>query len=199
MKKYLVTFSTEEEIGHKVFPSLRKAKEFMMNELDKRLPEELRTDNLEAFVGEDEEEWSDCLSRMWDPEEAENRRDLLVRKQEMKYTSADNSLYISQDMVLYKEPGGETVFNAEIIDLEKEEITGEKRGQGSDPYKVSMLNKMLQHETGREEHYGAHLTHWYGDTKPLTIDAGGLKALAEYYSCHATDLGNEDASEEKEA
>ena len=45
-----------------------------------------------------------------------------------------------------------------------------------------------------EEHYGARLTHWYGDTNALTIDAGGLKALIKYYETHDTDLeggGNE--------
>ncbi len=45
------------------------------------------------------------------------------------------------------------------------------------------------HETNPEEaHDGAQLTHWVGDSKPLTIDAGGLKALEEYYSNHKTDL-----------
>ena len=48
---------------------------------------------------------------------------------------------------------------------------------------------MLLHETSKtEEHYGAHLTHWFGDTKPLTIDAGGISALIVYYSDHDTEL-----------
>jgi len=52
-----------------------------------------------------------------------------------------------------------------------------------DAYKVTQLKQMLKHETSKEEeHYGAHLTHWYGDSKPINIDAGGLKALIRYYS-----------------
>lgn len=58
-----------------------------------------------------------------------------------------------------------------------------------DHYKVKQLKKMLVHETSKdEEHYGAHLTHWYGDAKPLTIDAGGIEALIQYYSDHDTNL-----------
>lgn len=61
--------------------------------------------------------------------------------------------------------------------------------RGGDSYKVSELTKMLLHETSKtEEHYGAHLTHWFGDTKPLTIDAGGISALIVYYSDHDTEL-----------
>ena len=60
-----------------------------------------------------------------------------------------------------------------------------------DSYKVEQLKKMLVHETSKTEtHYGAHLSHWYGDSKELTIDAGGLKALIRYYSRHDTDLGD---------
>ena len=59
-----------------------------------------------------------------------------------------------------------------------------------DPYKVEWLKKMLEHETSKtEEHYGARLSHWYGDSKVLTIDAGGLRALIRYYSKHDTNLG----------
>lgn len=58
-----------------------------------------------------------------------------------------------------------------------------------DEYKVNQLKQMLAYETSNsEEHYGARLSHWYGDTKVLTIDAGGLGALIEYYSKHDTDL-----------
>lgn len=58
-----------------------------------------------------------------------------------------------------------------------------------DDYKVKELKKMLEHETSSsEDHYGAHLSHWFGDTKTLTIDAGGIAALIEYYSTHVTDL-----------
>lgn len=58
-----------------------------------------------------------------------------------------------------------------------------------DEYKVSQLERMLAHETDpAETHYGAHLNHWYGDSAPLTIDAGGLKALRDYYKTHYTNL-----------
>ena len=54
-----------------------------------------------------------------------------------------------------------------------------------DIYKVEQLKKMLAHETQEGvKHYGAHLSHWYGDAKHLTIDAGGLQALIDYYSTH---------------
>ena len=44
-----------------------------------------------------------------------------------------------------------------------------------DEYKVKQLRKMLLHEPSEnKEHYGARLSHWYGDTNTLTIDAGGL-------------------------
>lgn len=49
-------------------------------------------------------------------------------------------------------------------------------------YKTKQLKQMLEHETSKsEEHYGANLKHWYGDTNPLTIDAGGLQALIDHY------------------
>lgn len=61
---------------------------------------------------------------------------------------------------------------------------------GRDLYKVAMLEKMLEHETAEgETHYGAHLRHWWGDTKHLTIDAGGLRVLRDYYKTHNTNLG----------
>lgn len=64
-------------------------------------------------------------------------------------------------------------------------------GKRGDEYKVKQLRQMLAHETSRdEEHYGARLSHWYGDTNTLTIDAGGLKALIRYYEEHGTDLEN---------
>jgi len=58
-----------------------------------------------------------------------------------------------------------------------------------DEYKVKQLTRMLEHETSKaEEHYGARLSHWRGDTNYLTIDAGGLRALIAYYSEHDTEL-----------
>ena len=52
-----------------------------------------------------------------------------------------------------------------------------------DKYKVEQLKTMLAHEAHAEHGgYGARLTHWWGDTKTLTIDAGGLRALIDYYS-----------------
>lgn len=61
--------------------------------------------------------------------------------------------------------------------------------KGSDPYKVKQLETMLAHETSNtKDHYGAKLSHQYSDTKTLTIDAGGLNALKEYYETHRTEL-----------
>lgn len=50
-------------------------------------------------------------------------------------------------------------------------------------YKVKQLRKMLQYETDTNEtHYGAYLSHWAGDAKPINIDAGAIEVLIEYYS-----------------
>ena len=49
-----------------------------------------------------------------------------------------------------------------------------------DEYKIKQLKLMLSHEEGGDG-YGAHLTHWYGDAKPIQLDAGALKVLIEYY------------------
>lgn len=69
-------------------------------------------------------------------------------------------------------------------------------GAPHDPYKVGQLLKMLAHETSQtEEHYGARLHHDGGDTKVLTIDAGGLRALITHYATHRTDLENKEAEE----
>lgn len=60
-----------------------------------------------------------------------------------------------------------------------------------DDYKVKELQKMLAHETSvNEEHYGARLSHWWGDANVLTIDAGGIRALIRYYSENDTDLSS---------
>lgn len=60
-----------------------------------------------------------------------------------------------------------------------------------DSYKVNELQKMLVHETSEtDEHYGARLSHWWGDANVLTIDAGGIRALIRYYSENDTDLGS---------
>ena len=62
-----------------------------------------------------------------------------------------------------------------------------------DEYKVKQLEIMLAHETSETDtHYGARLSHWWGDAKDLTIDAGGLRALIKYYSEHDTQLGNKE-------
>lgn len=62
-----------------------------------------------------------------------------------------------------------------------------------DSYKIENLQAMLRHENARDEvHYGANLSHWHGDSMPLTIDAGGIEALIAWYSCHGTFLGNDD-------
>lgn len=68
-----------------------------------------------------------------------------------------------------------------------------------DAYKVKELQKMLKHETSKsDEHYGARLSHWYGDTNVLTIDAGGLQALIRYYSEHDTILDEKEQDSEKD-
>lgn len=60
----------------------------------------------------------------------------------------------------------------------------------ADQYKVEQLKKMLAHETNpNETHYGANLSHWHGDSKPIQLDAGGLRALIRYYQKHDTDHG----------
>ncbi len=52
-----------------------------------------------------------------------------------------------------------------------------------DAYMIKTLEKMLSHEeVPHKMHYGAQLSHWYGDTQPITIDAGGLRALIAHYS-----------------
>lgn len=53
-----------------------------------------------------------------------------------------------------------------------------------DEYKVKQLKAMLSHEegSGYDVGYGAHLSHWWGDSKPIQLDAGALKALIDYYS-----------------
>lgn len=67
----------------------------------------------------------------------------------------------------------------------------QSNGAPHDPYKVEQLLKMLSHETSRTEaHYGARLHHSGGDTKVLTIDAGGLRALLRHYATHRTNLEN---------
>lgn len=66
-----------------------------------------------------------------------------------------------------------------------------------DAWKVQWLQEMLEHEIAKdEEHYGAHLSHWHKGTHPLTIDAGGLRALIEYYSQHNTNLDYDPGAEE---
>lgn len=69
----------------------------------------------------------------------------------------------------------------------------------NDLYKVKQLLKMLSHETSQTEaHYGARLHHDAGDTKVLTIDAGGLRALIAHYATNRTDLENYDCGEDPE-
>lgn len=65
----------------------------------------------------------------------------------------------------------------------------------ADTYKVEQLKKMLEHETNETEtHYGAHLTHWCGDSKPICLDAGALKVLIEYYSNPQCDESSNEAN-----
>lgn len=61
--------------------------------------------------------------------------------------------------------------------------------EGHDTYKVEELQKMYDYEINPDhDHYGANLRHYAPGMKPLTIDAGGLKALMEYYKFHKTNL-----------
>lgn len=78
-----------------------------------------------------------------------------------------------------------------MIDYDKNISKLAEENVPHDPYKVEQLLKMLAHETSKtEEHYGARLQHSSKDTKVLTIDAGGLRALINYYATHRTDLEN---------
>lgn len=69
------------------------------------------------------------------------------------------------------------------------EVLNSLDSSGHDPYKVEQLGKMLQHEEAPDaNHYGARLSHWYGDSKTLTIDAGGLRALIDHYQKNRTQM-----------
>lgn len=52
-----------------------------------------------------------------------------------------------------------------------------------DHYKIEQLTRMLEFEKKQAENekYGAHLTHWSGNAKPINIDEGALQALINYY------------------
>ncbi len=70
----------------------------------------------------------------------------------------------------------------------KELLQGSDKNEECDAYKVAELEKMLAEE-GAEEHYGARLHYAQRkDIKVLTIDAGGLQALIDYYKTHDTHL-----------
>ena len=52
-----------------------------------------------------------------------------------------------------------------------------------DTYKVTQLKIMFKHETDpKTGGYGAHLSHWQGEAKPINRDAGALRLLIDYYS-----------------
>lgn len=52
-----------------------------------------------------------------------------------------------------------------------------------DHYKIEQLTRMLEFEKKQAENekYGAHLTHWSGNAKPINIDEGALQTLINYY------------------
>lgn len=53
-------------------------------------------------------------------------------------------------------------------------------------YKVKQLEIMLACELDHKNGgYGAHLSYWYGDSKPINIDAGALRFLIDYYKREA--------------
>ena len=52
-------------------------------------------------------------------------------------------------------------------------------------YKIDQLQAMLTIELDPNPNvggYGAHLQHWYGNSKGIQLDAGALKALIDYYT-----------------
>lgn len=52
-----------------------------------------------------------------------------------------------------------------------------------DHYKIEQLTRMLEFEKKQAENekFGAHLTHWSGNAKPINIDEGALQTLINYY------------------
>lgn len=52
-------------------------------------------------------------------------------------------------------------------------------------YKIQQLKIMLECEQGKYgkegQGYGAHLSHWYGNSKAIQLDAGALEVLIKYY------------------
>ena len=52
-----------------------------------------------------------------------------------------------------------------------------------DHYKIEQLTRMLEFEKKQAENekFGAHLTHWSGNAKPINIDEEALQALINYY------------------
>ena len=117
--RYLVTISTEEDIEDMVFQTAKKGRSYILDQLDRRLPEEMQTYHLEELFGDDDEFREDAASLTEDERE---HFDELLRlycgKEKMDYTSPDDSLYISPDKVLYRDPDGDTIFNARIVDLQ---------------------------------------------------------------------------------
>ena len=50
-------------------------------------------------------------------------------------------------------------------------------------YKIAQLEEMLRQELDpKTSGYGAHLTHWSGNAKPINIDAKAIQALIDHYN-----------------
>ena len=54
-------------------------------------------------------------------------------------------------------------------------------------YKIEQLHAMLDIELGMGKNgkddagYGANLSHWYGNSKPIQLDAKALRGLIRHY------------------
>lgn len=52
-----------------------------------------------------------------------------------------------------------------------------------DSYREGQVRTMLSHETDPNEvHYAARLSHWWGDAKPINIEADALALLADAFA-----------------
>lgn len=96
---------------------------------------------------------------------------------------------LGESLIVFRNDNGDETIYFELMTEEAEIACFRDISTEADAYKVGELKKMLEHEKSEtKEHYGANLKHWYGDAKPLTIDAGGIQCLIDYYKVHDTKL-----------
>ena len=58
-----------------------------------------------------------------------------------------------------------------------------------DDYRAKQVGIMLSHETNpNETHYSANLSHWYGDSKTINIEADALALLRKAYNGEYVEL-----------